>query len=224
MKKKDLEFQNDFIAFEEIKNSEAADKIVYLIEWDNWHENNDYFKVESVIWNRLMSINEDEDTYQDEKEDVYELIDLYFKAVDEKVENLESIDSTILEKYFEELTIEYATYQSFLNVYINKIDNSLVDKIKEFLKDNQNTEMHILMDDELTTFEAVLIDTNTSNDFIINNSNNFEESFLIAQNYSNYLEIEFDEVITKDIYMEKNTNCLKEFIQKNTSNEKGLEL
>lgn len=217
------DYKDDFIASENITNVEAADNLIASICWDNWCENDEYFKVEAVIWNRIMSINE-EDEDDDEKEDVYEQIQLYFDAVGESVENLENISSFVLEKYFEEITIEYATYESFINLYNKQIDSELVDKMKEFLKDNHNAEIHILMDDNLTSFETSLIDTNTSNDFVIMDSDNFEHSLMVAQKYSEYLNIEFDLEITKDIYMEKNTNCLKEFIQKNTSNEKGLEL
>lgn len=211
------DYKDDFIASENITNIEAADNLIASICWDNWCENDEYFKVEAVIWNRLMSINEDEDN--DEKEDVYEQVKLYFDAVGENVENLENIDFFILEKYFEEITIEYATYESFLHIYNKDINSELTEKIKMFLKDNHNAEMHILMDDDLTSFEAVLIDINTSNDFVIMNSDSFENSLLAAQKYSEYLNIEFDLEITKEIFAEKNNNYLREYIKINSTNQ-----
>lgn len=120
------EYKNDFIAASNIVNKEAADNLINHICWDNWLDDEEeeevYFKVESVIWNRLMAINEDEETYKDEKDDVFEQIELYFNAVGEKVANLSNINSLTLEHYFEELTIEYASFHSFQEVY-NNADN-----------------------------------------------------------------------------------------------------
>jgi hypothetical protein len=118
------QFEEDFIAFEVIKNSNAAEQLIDSIEWDNWKDDEEeedvYFKVESVLWNKLMAMNEDEGIEEDEGEYIYSQVALYFQAVNENMQDVNSINSFILEKYFEELTIEYATFSSFMEVYNNE--------------------------------------------------------------------------------------------------------
>jgi len=118
------QFEEDFIAFEVIKNFNAAEQLIDSIEWDNWKDDEEeedvYFKVESVLWNKLMAMNEDKGIEEDEGEYIYSQVALYFQAVNENIQDVNSINSFILEKYFEELTIEYATFSSFMEVYNNE--------------------------------------------------------------------------------------------------------
>lgn len=109
---------SNFVGADEIKDQELAMKIVDDIDWENWSDEEGYFKVESVIWNNLTYFKEykdEKDIDPDEKERIKSFIDIYLKATGQEV-TLDELNINQMEGYFRGLTQTYITLDKYKEV------------------------------------------------------------------------------------------------------------
>lgn len=131
------EFKDDFI--NPVVDKESADELIASISWDNWEDEDEdneptgeYYKVESVLWNRIGALIENEDDGTDEDsefDDVKEQIELYFKAIGENGIIKQSSSLQDLHDYFEKITIQIS----------DKTDKNQELSIKDYAERYDNT-------------------------------------------------------------------------------------
>lgn len=108
------EFEDDFI--NSVVDEESANKLIESINWDNWEDDDgeggttgEYFKVESVLWNRLGYLLDTDDNGTDEDSEFYDIlsqVNLYFVAIGEKGLIAQTHSIKELHEYFSQNTIK----------------------------------------------------------------------------------------------------------------------
>jgi hypothetical protein len=112
--------------------------------------------------------------------------------------------------------------EKFKEVTTDIINDSKLYNAKNFLEENKQSEITILTDDELSSFEVSIIDKHTSNDFTIALKDDYVAAINEANKYSDLLNIEFDVNAVKENVLEKSSNEVRTLLNENQKEDYSL--
>lgn len=112
--------------------------------------------------------------------------------------------------------------EKFKEVTTDIINGSKLYNAKNFLEENKQSEITILTDDELSSFEVSIIDKHTSNDFTIALVADYVAAINEANKYSDLLNIEFDVNALKEDVLEKSFNDVRTLLNESQKQDYSL--
>lgn len=112
--------------------------------------------------------------------------------------------------------------EKFKEVTEDIINNSKLYNAKNFLEENKQSEITILIDDELSSFKVSIIDKYTSKDFTIALIDDYTAAISEANKYSELLNIEFDVNAVKENVLEKSSNDVRTLLNESQKQDYSL--
>jgi hypothetical protein len=96
---------NDEDYINKVVNRTVAMKLIDNIEWDNWSDDNGYFEIESILFNKLAYLAS---TQEEDDENVLEDVKSYFIATGQVFKDEFNIED--LAEYFSQVSIKSSSY------------------------------------------------------------------------------------------------------------------